>query len=144
MFCTIGVLKYFTKFTGKQLCQSLFFNKVGLFNKGLRPETLLKIRRWHRCFSVSFVTSFLSTILFRTPLVAASVATCLYRSPSQTSNEFGDFCKYLNLFLSSNVNDLNPACSVITRDFSATPPQWRSLDKKIGKGAKLVSFCLPI
>ena len=26
--CSIGVLKNFTKFTGKLLCQSLFFNKV--------------------------------------------------------------------------------------------------------------------
>ena len=34
------------KFTGKHLCQSLFFNKVA----GLRP--LLK--NWHRCFPVNF------------------------------------------------------------------------------------------
>ena len=32
------VLRNFTKFTGKHLCQSLFFNKVA----GLRPATLLK------------------------------------------------------------------------------------------------------
>ena len=30
-----GVLKHFTEFTGKHLCQSLFFNKVA----GLRPHT---------------------------------------------------------------------------------------------------------
>ena len=41
--------------------------------------------------------------------------TCLYRSPSQTSDEFEDFCTDLNLLL-SNINDLNPACSVITGD----------------------------
>ena len=35
-----GVLRNFTKFTGKPLCQSLFFNKV----TGLRPATLLKKR----------------------------------------------------------------------------------------------------
>ena len=30
--CSIrkGILRYFTKFTGKHLCQSLFFNKVAL------------------------------------------------------------------------------------------------------------------
>ena len=28
VFCKRGVLKNFAKFTGKQLCQSLFFNKV--------------------------------------------------------------------------------------------------------------------
>ena len=38
------------KFTGKYLCQSLFFNKVA----GLRPSTLLKKRFWHGCFSVIF------------------------------------------------------------------------------------------
>ena len=32
------VLRNFTKFTGKHLCQSLFFNKVA----GFRPVTLLK------------------------------------------------------------------------------------------------------
>ena len=47
----IGVLKTFTKFTGKHLCQSLFFNKAA----GLRPATLLKKRLWHRCFPVNFV-----------------------------------------------------------------------------------------
>ena len=34
----IGVLKSFAKFTGKHLCQCLFFNKVA----GLRPATLFK------------------------------------------------------------------------------------------------------
>ena len=46
------VLKNFAKFTGKHLCQSLFFNKVA----GLRPATLLKKRLWHRWFSVNFAT----------------------------------------------------------------------------------------
>ena len=35
-----GVLRNFTKFTRKRLCQSLFFNKI----EGLRPATLLKKR----------------------------------------------------------------------------------------------------
>ena len=50
--CSIikGVLRNFTKFTGKHLCQSLFFNKVA----GLSPATLLKKRLWHRCFPVNF------------------------------------------------------------------------------------------
>ena len=35
VFYKKGVLRNFTKFTGKQLCQSLFFNKVaGLRNFG--------------------------------------------------------------------------------------------------------------
>ena len=41
-----GVLRNFTKFTGKHLCQGHFFN---------RPATLLKKRLWHKCFSVNFV-----------------------------------------------------------------------------------------
>ena len=40
VFFKKGVLRNFTKFTGKHLCQSLFFNKVA----GLRPATLLKKR----------------------------------------------------------------------------------------------------
>ena len=51
VFCKKGVLRNFTKFTGKHLCQSLFFNKVA----GLGPATLLKKRLWHRCFPVNFV-----------------------------------------------------------------------------------------
>ena len=54
-----GALWNFTKFTGKHLCQSPFFDKVA----GLRPPTLLKERLWNRCFPVNFVkvlrTSFL-------------------------------------------------------------------------------------
>ena len=38
VFCKKGVLRNFAKFTGKELCRSLFFNKVA----GLRPATLLK------------------------------------------------------------------------------------------------------
>ena len=41
VFCKKGVLRNLTKFTGKHLCQGLFFNKVS----GLR----------HRCFHVNFV-----------------------------------------------------------------------------------------
>ena len=48
VFCKKGVLKNFTKLTGKHLCQSLFL-------------TLLKKRLWHRCFQVNFAK------LFRTP-----------------------------------------------------------------------------
>ena len=45
-----GVPKNFAKFARKNLCQCLFFNKVG----GLRPATLLKKRLWHRSFPVNF------------------------------------------------------------------------------------------
>ena len=51
-----GVLRNFAKFTRKNLCQSLFFNKV----TSLRPTTLLKKRLWYRCFPVNFA-NFLRT-----------------------------------------------------------------------------------
>ena len=49
-FVRKGVLRNFAKFTGKHLCQSLFFNKVA----DLRSANLLKKRLWHRCFPVNF------------------------------------------------------------------------------------------
>ena len=51
-----GVLRDFAKFTGKQLCQNLFFNKVA----ALMPATLLKKELWHRYFPVNFA-KFLKT-----------------------------------------------------------------------------------
>ena len=45
-----SILINLTKFTGRCLCQSLFFIKVG----GLRPVTLLKKRLWHWCFPVNY------------------------------------------------------------------------------------------
>ena len=56
VFCKKGVLGSFAKFAGKQLCQSLFFNKVA----DLGPATLLIKRLWYRCFPVKFAI-FLST-----------------------------------------------------------------------------------
>ena len=41
------VVRNFAKFTGKHLCQRLFFNKVA-------KATLLKKRLWRRCFPVNF------------------------------------------------------------------------------------------
>ena len=52
-------LTNFAKFTGKHLWQSLFFNKV----TGLRPETLVKKRLWHMCFTVDLAK------FLRTPLL---------------------------------------------------------------------------
>ena len=55
-------LRNFTKFTGKHLCQSLFFNKIA----ALRPATLLKKRLWHRCF-LWILRSFEERLFYRTP-----------------------------------------------------------------------------
>ena len=51
VFCEKGVLRNFIKFTGIQLCQCLFLNKVSI----RRPATLLKKRFWHMCFPVNLV-----------------------------------------------------------------------------------------
>ena len=59
VFCKKGVLRNFAKFTGKHLCQSLFFDKVA----GLRPGTLFKKSLWYRCFPVNFA-KFLRTSFF--------------------------------------------------------------------------------
>ena len=50
----------FTKFIGKNLSQGLFFDKFA----GIKPETSLKKRLWHRSFPENFAkflrTSFLT------------------------------------------------------------------------------------
>ena len=58
-----GVLRNFGKFTGKHLCQSLFFNKVAGF---IKKETLTQV------FSCEFCKTSKNTFSYRTPLVAAS------------------------------------------------------------------------
>ena len=63
VFCKKGVLRNFAKFTGKQLCQSLYFNKVA----GLRPANLLKKRLRHRRFPVNFVKFLRRTFFIEHP-----------------------------------------------------------------------------
>ena len=74
VFCKKGVLRNFTKFTGKHLWQSLVFNEVS----GLRPTTLLKERLWHKCFLGNFVKFLRKPFFYRIPLVAASVTFSCY------------------------------------------------------------------
>ena len=50
VFCKQHVLRNFAKYTGKHLCQGLFFTKVA----ALWPATLSKKNLWHRCFPVNF------------------------------------------------------------------------------------------
>ena len=58
-----GILKNFTKFTGKHQRQSLFSNSVG----GLRLATLLKKRVWHSCFPMN-LANFQEHRFYRKPL----------------------------------------------------------------------------
>ena len=65
VFYNKSILKNFANFTGKHLCQSLFFNK----KKDLRPANLLKKRLWHRYFPVNF------GIFLRTPFFTEHLQT---------------------------------------------------------------------
>ena len=87
-----GVLRNSAKFTGKHLCQSLFFDKV----VGPRAATLLKKRLWHSCFSVNFAeflrTPFLTEHLWW--LLPCKVNSCI---------NVGFLSVSLNLFLSIKI-----------------------------------------
>ena len=63
------VLRNFSKFTGKHLCQNLFFNKVA----GLRPANFIKKYTLAHMFSCEFCEISKNSFFHRTPLVAASV-----------------------------------------------------------------------
>ena len=49
--------------------------------------------------------------------------TCLYRSPSQSHDEFENFCIKFDILL-SQINDEIPICSVITGEFNAPCSRW--------------------
>ena len=57
MFCKKGILRNFTKFTWKLLCQSVSFQR-------LKSATLLKKRLWHRYFPVN-LAKLLRTAFFQ-------------------------------------------------------------------------------
>ena len=57
VFCKIGALRNFVKFTGKHICQSLFFDKKGILAQVLCCE---------------FCQFSKNTFAYRTPTVAAS------------------------------------------------------------------------
>ena len=62
VFCKKDVLKNFSKFAGKHLCQSIFLNKAA----SLRPATLLK-RDSGRCFLVKHAKFLRTPFLQNTP-----------------------------------------------------------------------------
>ena len=91
VFCKEGVLKNFANFTGKHLCQSLFFNE----NAGLSPATLLKRRLWHKCFLVNFA-NFLGT-----PFLCNTSSGCFW-TLSKRINEWS--VMYNPLLSDSDIN----------------------------------------
>ena len=73
VFCKKGVLRNFEKFTGKHLCQSLFFNKVaGLRLFFIKKETLAQV------FSCEFLDISKNTFYCRTPPMTASLFRLIY------------------------------------------------------------------
>ena len=105
------VLRNFAKFIGKQLCQSLFINKVA----GLRPATLLKKKLRHRCFPVNFAkflgTTFLENTSGRLLLYFLGFADLRLENNFQITNnrskynllDFFMHVIYLNYFRFKNV-----------------------------------------
>ena len=83
-----GVLRYFTKFTGKNLCQSLFFTKVA----GPRPATLLKKRLWHRCFPVNFAK------FLRIPFLQNTSDGCFWTWRKSLESCYNDIKTWLHLW----------------------------------------------
>ena len=57
VLCKKDVLRNFTKFTWKRLCQNLSFQR-------LKPASLFRKRLWHRCFPVNF-SKLLRTLFFQ-------------------------------------------------------------------------------
>ena len=62
--------------------------------------------------------------------------TCLYWSPSQSHDELESFCSELNLLL-TNINNNQPACSILISDFNAKCSKWCSSDKNNIAGLKI-------
>ena len=58
------------------------------------------------------------------------------RSPSQSHDELGNFCSELNLLL-TNINNNQPACSILIGDFNAKCSKWCSSDKNIIAGLEI-------
>ena len=83
VFCKKGVLRNFAKFTGKHLCQSLFFSRP-------QPCNFIKKGAVAQVFSCEFCEISRSTFFYRTPLGECSCAcpilvTGVYSEPRQIS-----------------------------------------------------------
>ena len=124
MFDRKGVLKNFANFTGKHLCQSLFFNKE------------LKKRLWHRCFPVKFAkilrTPFLQRYLLKqgTTWNHLKPAETTQKLPKTTRNHLKPVILYYFLLKISYSQDefvLIPCPKVLFGQFglkNCSSPNW--------------------
>ena len=78
VFCKKRCFRNFAKFTGKHLCQSLFFNKVA----SLRLATVLKKRPWRRCFPMNFEKFLRTPILKNTSWLLLLQKELLRKKPN--------------------------------------------------------------
>ena len=109
---TKGVPRNFAKFTGKHLCQSLFFNKVA----GLRPAILLKKRLWHRCFPVNFAKFLRTPFLQNTSgrLLLFIFLECLAPFCSKCESENSTCLKCMEPMILDKVLQRCTTCPVLT------------------------------
>ena len=119
-----GVPRNFANFTRKQLCQSLFFNKVA----DLRPATLLKKRPWHRCFFSEFCE--ISNNTFFTEYLLATASDYFYSNFGKIQN----ICKWIceSTIWSSSVPAYNynlQSKPWIETDYFSCPGTPRNLKK---------------
>ena len=120
MFCKNDVLRNFTRFTGKHLCQSLFFNKVNFIKKEtlaqvffcefyeISKNTFFKEHLWttasvNSCFSIIFSIFNKLKILCKDCLIDLSVSKNLSIQHAmyfylKTEKHFSKHC----LFISAN------------------------------------------
>ena len=108
MISKIGILKGFSKFTGKHLCWNLFINKVAEF----KPGTLSKTRFQHRCFPMNFVS------FKNTNLIEQLRLTCDINSHI--------FCDIKNMFIMYGI-----------REYSWIKEHLRAISQKIQRAAIL-------
>ena len=67
------------------------------------------------------------------------IASVIYRSPSQSINEFDSFLSNLEKLV-SDINNRKPALSIITGDFNARSQSWWSNDINTTEGSKMLAL----
>ena len=83
-----------------------------------------------------FVEALLLEMTYHNKKVIVSV---IYRSPSQSINEFESFLSNLEKLV-SDINNRNPTLSIITGDFNARSQSWWSNDINTTEGSKLLAL----
>ena len=67
------------------------------------------------------------------------IVSVIYRSPSQSINEFDSFLSNLEKLV-SDINNCKPALSIITGDFNARSQSWWSNDINTTEGSKVFAL----